>query len=38
MVGERNLAGDASIHLYWQPPRGDLDIVPSQALLPDRAN
>jgi PA14 domain len=38
MVGERNLAGDASIHLSWQPPGGDLDIVPSEALLPDRAN
>jgi PA14 domain len=38
MVGERNLAGDASIHLSWQPPGGDLDIVPSQDLLPDHAN
>jgi hypothetical protein len=35
MVGERNLAGDASIHLYWQPPGGNLDPVPSDALLPD---
>lgn len=36
MVGERNLAGDASIHLYWQPPGESEELVPPRVLLPDR--
>ncbi|HVA81877.1 MAG TPA: PA14 domain-containing protein [Candidatus Binataceae bacterium] len=35
-VAERNLAGDAAIELYWQPPGAQMDIVPSAALIPDR--
>jgi hypothetical protein len=34
-VGERNIAGDASAHLYWQPPGGATELVPSAALIPD---
>ncbi len=34
-VGERNLAGDAAIHLYWQRPGDSAELVPSSALLPD---
>lgn len=33
-VAERNLAGDAAIILYWQPPGGRMDVVPSAALIP----
>ncbi len=37
VVGERNLAGDASVHFYWQVPGGrDSVLVPSEALIPDR--
>ncbi|MGH7778384.1 MAG: PA14 domain-containing protein [Candidatus Binataceae bacterium] len=35
-VAERNLAGDASIQLYWQPPGEQTELVPSIALTPDR--
>jgi hypothetical protein len=34
-VGERNLAGDAAIRLFWQPPGGAAEIVPSSALSPE---
>lgn len=33
-VGLRNLAGDAVMRLAWQPPGGELEIVPSSALHP----
>ena len=36
VVGERNIAGDSSAHLYWRPPGGPVEIVPSDALTPDR--
>jgi hypothetical protein len=36
IVGERNIAGDSSAHLYWQPPGSPPEIVPSEALIPDR--
>jgi hypothetical protein len=32
----RNIAGDASIRLYWIPPRGQFTLVPAGALIPDR--
>ncbi len=35
-VGERNLGGDSSIHLYWRLPGRDQEIVPAAALIPDR--
>ncbi len=36
-VGERNVAGDASIRLSWHVPGSpDMQIVPSAALIPDR--
>jgi len=34
LVGERNLAGDASLQLYWRPPGGSQEIVPSAVLIP----
>lgn len=34
-VGERNLAGDAGLRLYWQPPgKAEPIIVPSRVLIP----
>ncbi len=36
IVGERNIAGDSSAHLYWQPPGSPPEIVPSEALIPER--
>ncbi|HLX37675.1 MAG TPA: PA14 domain-containing protein, partial [Candidatus Binataceae bacterium] len=36
VVGERNIAGDSSAHFYWQPPGGAAEIVPPEALIPDR--
>ena len=36
MVGERNLAGDSGAHFLWQLPGGQSEIVPSEALIPDR--
>jgi hypothetical protein len=34
-VGERNLAGDAGLRLYWQPPgKPEPVIVPSRVLIP----
>jgi PA14 domain len=37
-VGERNIAGGSSIHLYWKTPgASDNEIVPADALVPDRA-
>jgi len=35
-VGERNLGGDASIHVYWWPPGKGREIIPSFNLVPDR--
>ena len=35
VVAERNLAGDASIQLYWQVPGDQPELVPSTALIPD---
>ena len=38
-VGERNIEGGSYLHLYWRVPgAGDPVIVPSSALIPDRAN
>ncbi|MFZ0657409.1 MAG: PA14 domain-containing protein [Candidatus Binataceae bacterium] len=34
LVAERNLAGDASIQLYWKVPGGQTEMVPSAALIP----
>jgi hypothetical protein len=34
LVAERNLAGDASIQLYWKVPGGESELVPSAALIP----
>src|SRR5271155_5809424 len=37
-VGERNLEGGAYLHLYWKIPGAtDAEIVPAEALIPDRA-
>jgi hypothetical protein len=36
VVGERNIAGDASAHLFWQVPGGAQELVPTSALVPDR--
>ncbi|HZC45298.1 MAG TPA: PA14 domain-containing protein, partial [Candidatus Acidoferrum sp.] len=37
-VGERNIGGGSYIHLFWKPPgTTDLQIVPPEALTPDRA-
>jgi len=37
-VGERNIAGGSYLHLYWKlPDTPDQEIVPSDALIPDRA-
>ena len=36
LVGERNLAGDSSIHFYWRVPNKDQEIVPAAALIPDQ--
>jgi hypothetical protein len=35
-VGERNIGGDASIHVYWWPPGKGREIIPSSNLVPDR--
>jgi hypothetical protein len=35
-VGERNLAGNAYIKLYWSRDGGAPELVPSDALIPDR--
>lgn len=36
IVGERNLAGDAGAHFFWQIPGSDQpELVPSEALIPD---
>jgi hypothetical protein len=35
MVAERNLAGDASIQLYWKAPGHQPELVPSAVLIPD---
>jgi hypothetical protein len=35
IVGERNVEGDAFAHLYWQTPGRGVEIVPSEALIPD---
>jgi hypothetical protein len=34
-VGERNIGGDASIHLFWVPPGKMSELVPSSVLIPD---
>jgi hypothetical protein len=37
-VGERNNGGGSYLHLYWKlPDAPDVQIVPSEALIPDRA-
>ena len=37
-VGERNIGGGSYLHLYWKlPATSDLEIVPTEALIPDRA-
>ena len=37
-VGERNLEGGSYLHLYWKIPGAtDAEIVPAEALIPDRA-
>ncbi len=36
-TGERNIWGTSSMHLEWQPPNQDQQIVPSQYLIPDPA-
>jgi hypothetical protein len=37
-VGERNTGGGSYLHLYWKTPdTSDREIVPSTALIPDRA-
>ena len=34
-TGERNIWGTSSMHLQWEPPGQAVQIVPSQALVPD---
>ncbi|MGO9603146.1 MAG: PA14 domain-containing protein [Candidatus Binataceae bacterium] len=34
-VGERNIGGDSSIHLYWKPPGQQGELIPSDVLIPD---
>jgi hypothetical protein len=37
-VGERNLGGGSYLHLYWKlPDTSDQEIIPAEALIPDRA-
>jgi len=37
-VGERNIGGGSYLHLYWKVPNTNyLEIVPAEALVPDRA-
>ncbi len=37
-VGERNIGGGSYLHLYWKiPDSSDLQIIPAEALIPDRA-
>ena len=37
-VGERNTGGGSYLHLYWKTPDAtDLQIIPTEALIPDRA-
>jgi hypothetical protein len=37
LIGQRNIWGGASMHLYWQPPGGSGEsLVPSHYLRPDR--
>lgn len=37
-VGERNLSGGSYLHLFWKlPDSSDQEIVPANALVPDRA-
>ncbi len=37
-VGERNNGGGSYVHLFWKPPgASDNEIVPPDALVPDRA-
>jgi len=37
-VGERNIGGGSYLHLYWKVPNTNyLEIVPAEALIPDRA-
>ena len=38
-VGERNIGGGSYLHLFWKTPGAtDNEIVPSDALVPDRAS
>jgi hypothetical protein len=34
-LGERNIWGEASMRLFWQPPGGNQGIVPSASLTPE---
>ena len=37
-VGERNIGGGSYLHLYWKlPGASDPEIIPAEALVPDRA-
>src|SRR5947208_1045038 len=36
VVGERNIGGDSSLHLYWNEPGKAAETIPSSALIPDR--
>src|SRR5271169_4105722 len=37
-VGERNIGGGSYLHLYWKlPGTSDPEIIPAEALIPDRA-
>ena len=35
-LGERNVAGDAAMRLYWWTPGGRRELVPSRVLLPEQ--
>jgi hypothetical protein len=35
-VGERNLVGDSSLKMFWQPPGGAEEMLPSEVLIPNR--
>lgn len=34
-LGERNIWGDASMRLFWQPPGANQELVPSASLTPE---
>jgi len=37
-LGERNIWGGAYIRLFWQPPGGRQQVIPSRYLIPQRAD